>query len=180
MRNGFNQFNVPYMNELTANALGGAAQFGGNMPLGFINFSLDQIAGWLQDNPQTGAEPCPYPGGCGPPGRITSGGVFDRIIKQLPGQTPTPTGTPPIAGGCPPGQKEYYDILGFKHCGAPMVSDGKGTMGDEPTHSGQKIGGILGALGIGSDVDVKDMGKRFGLVILGAVLLVVALISLSR
>lgn len=56
MRNGFNQFSLPYMNELTANQFGAASVFGGNTPLPFIRYSMDTIANWFQGQqaPQTG------------------------------------------------------------------------------------------------------------------------------
>lgn len=181
MRNGFNQFSIPYMNELTANQLGVASTFGGNTPLGFINQSLGTISNWFQG-------PCPYAGGCGPPGRITPG-EFERIIRGLPGQTPTP-GTPRT----PPT---------FPTQGPPVVgpgSPGVPSLPPEGTPEGDRIrdamglprkgggGGLAGncsvfdlecwfARLIGSDV-LRDAGKRIGLVLLGAALLIVAIVSL--
>jgi len=129
----------------------------------------------LQGDPQTGDPNCPFVGGCGPP-KVLTPGQADKVLRNR---------TPPIAdtggqqGNCPPGQKEYYDILGFKHCGAPMVSDGKGTMGDDPTHSGQAVGGALGSLFPGGLIDPGSW-KRLGLVVLGALLLLIALQAMLR
>lgn len=179
MRNGFNQFSIPYMNELTANQLGAAAQFGGNMPLNFINSSLGRIAQFFQDGR--------------PQDRITDPRVWDRIIRGLPGQTPDPATarTPPIvppSAGCPPGEVEYKDIFGFSRCGKRTISDGPGTVGDDPTRSGQKaeaaIGAVTGAVGGIFSPDWinsaggKDTAKRVGLVLLGGALLIVAIVSL--
>lgn len=212
MRNGFNQFSVPYMNELTARGIGAASNFGGNMPLGYINFSLDQIAGWLSGQGRTAPQsvsgaintmfqdqqPQQQP-------RITSGSVWDRVAReyeewlkrtgivlpQAPQAPEAPTAprspdfNPNAQSNCPPGEKEYYDILGFKRCGKPMISDGRGTLGDDPTHSGQKAGAIADVGGflfgdfLGSDLG-KDLAKRVGLIILGALLLLLAIYGLMK
>lgn len=90
---------------------------------------------------------------------------------------------------CPPGEVEYKDIFGIKRCGKPLVSDGKGTLGDDPTHSGQKAGAIADALGIDlqggledfltSDA-AKDLAKRIGLSILALVLLAATLYRVAK
>lgn len=166
MRNGFNQFSIPYMNELTANQLGAASQFGGNMPIGFINYSLDQVASWFAT----------------PQDRIRDTREWERIIRGLPGQGPAapiprtpPTfpvdpqqGLPPITPTSP----------GVPHLPAPGAPGGdvRDRMG-----AGQGIGAGCGFFDLECWLQspaLKDAGKRIGLVLLGGALLIIAIISL--
>lgn len=167
MRNGFNQFNVPYMNELTANQFNAASVFGGNMPLGFVNYSMDVINSFFQNPsaPQTG-RPEDFEEVI-----INGKKVLRRKVTQigeilgLPQQPSTPS-TPPIAGGCPPGEVPYKDILGMQRCGKRMQSD--------PTPEEKEKAGIGSNLFGGFDL----LNTKTVIILVGLVLLIAAVVSM--
>lgn len=180
MRQGFSQFSIPYMNELTANQFNASSVFNGNMPLGFVNYSMDVISNFFQnpDAPQVDPK-------TGMPNRpqdfetviINGRKVLRRKISEidtilgLPGTGTQPT-TPPIAGGtnpanqCPPGEVPYTDILGFKRCGKRMQSD--------PTPEEKEKAGISSNV-FGS---FELLNTKVVVILIGLVLLVAAIVSL--
>lgn len=178
-RNGFNSFSVPYMNELTANQYNVASIFNGNMPVGFVNHSLETISNFFQNpqkpKPATGPEilqmpnrgiQFPEPGT--PP-------IYDGDTGQ------TIPGTPPIIppntaskAGC-----NIIDLILGRPCtgplvgNAPMKSDGKGTLGDDPTHSGAAVDSVIKSVG-----GLGELSTRTIIVVIGIVILVAAIVSL--
>lgn len=188
MRNGFNQFSVPYMNELTANQFNAASVFNGNTPLGFVNYSMDIISNFFQ-NPQNPPE-------TGRPEDfeeviINGRKVLRRKRTQIEGilGLPSPT-TPPIAGGTNPAStgikkcdanSTFFDrILGRCCIGEVingkciLISDGKGTIGDDPTKSGKKaeeaIKNPLSA--------VTELSTKTVIILIGLILLIAAVVSM--
>ena len=195
MRQGFNTFSVPYMNELTAGQFNAASVFNGNMPLGFVKYSMDVISNFTngQQQPQAG-RPEDYE-----EVQMKIGGKIITVkrrkrtqiddILQLPDRT-API-TPPIAGGQSPAQSAtglkkcddnstFLDrILGRCCIGeivngqCVLVSDGKGTIGDDPTHSGKKVGDAIDAIG-----GLTELSTRTVVILVGLILLIAAIISL--
>jgi len=171
MRQGFNQFSIPYMNELLANQYGAASQFNGNMPLGFVNYSMDIINSFFQNpnDPKTG-RPEDFEEVI-----INGKKVLRRKTTQLgqilglPPTTATPT-TPPInpQGNCPPGQVEYKDIFGYKHCGTQMQSD--------TTPEERKAAGIKTLENPFSSL--FELSNKTVIILVGIVILIAALVSL--
>ncbi|MCI0612539.1 hypothetical protein L0244_06075 [bacterium] len=178
------------MNELTANQFNAGSVFGGNMPLGFINYSMDVISNYFQqpkNPPQTGRPE-----------------DFEEVIFQgrkvlrrkrtqiedilaLPSRPPV---TPPIAGGQNPaitGVKKcdanntFFDRIFGRCCVGEirdgkciLVSDGKGTIGDEPTHSGKKVDELLQNPLSG----LTDLSTKTVVILVGLILLIAAVVSL--
>lgn len=180
MRNGFNQFSVPYMNELTANQFNAASVFGGNMPLGFVNYSMDVINSFFQNPsaPQTGRpedfEEVIINGRKVLRRKTTQLGTILGLPSATPGLPQTPT-TPPIAGGtnpaakqCPPGEVPYNPTLApwLTLCGKQMQSD--------PTPEEKEKAGI------GSDLfgGFELLNTKVVIILVGLVLLIAAVVSL--
>lgn len=183
MRNGFNQFGVPYMNELTANQFNAASVFGGNMPLSFVNYSMDIISNFFQNpkNPPQTGRPEDFEEVI-----INGRKVLRRKRTQiedilgLPSRTPT---TPPIAGDikkCDANSTFFDRILGRCCVGeiidgkCILVSDGKGTLGDDPSKSGQKMEELLkNPLG-----GLTELSTKTVVILVGLILLIAAIVSL--
>jgi len=190
MRNGFNQFTVPYMNELTANQYNATSVFGGNMPLGFVQYSMDVINGWFQ-------QPVPRTGKPEDFEEVIINGrrVLRRRRTQaddifnLPSTGTTSPTTPPIAGGTNPTQQGAiqkctdangiidrllgrccpFEVINGK---CIMVSDGKDTMPD-PYGAGKKVEGMIESVG-----GLTEISNRTVIILIGLILLIAAIVSL--
>ncbi|MCI0613428.1 hypothetical protein L0244_10590 [bacterium] len=181
MRNGFNQFSIPYMNEITANQIGAASVFNGNTPLGFINYSFDAISNFLNqrpDEPRTGR-----------PEDFEEVVINGRKVKRRKVTQIDQILTPPIAGGVNPASgikkcdanSTFFDRLLGRCCVGEvvngkcmLVSDGKDSIGDDPSKSGEKAEGLLkNPLGA-----VTELNTKIVVILIGLILLLGAIVSL--
>lgn len=181
MRNGFNQFQIPYMNEITANQLGAASQFNGNTPLGFVNFSFDTISNFLQQTPSA-----PRTGRPEDFEEVIIRGrkVLRRKQTQIDQILTPPTfpQTPPIASGirkCDASSTFFDRILGKCCIGEVvngkclLISDGKDVLGDDPTKSGKKVEGAIESIG-----GFAELSTRTVIILIGLILLIAAVVSM--
>lgn len=184
MRNGFNQFNIPYMNELTANQFGAASTFGGNMPLGFINYSMDVISSFFQNpnNPPQTGRPEDFEEVI-----INGRKVLRRKRTQiedilgLPSRTPT---TPPIVEGdikkCDANSSVFDRMLGrccvgeIKDGKCILVSDGKDVLGDDIGKTGKTAEDFFKNPLSG----LTELSTRTVIILIGLILLIAAVVSL--
>lgn len=159
----FDLFELPQFSSLMANEFGAETSFRANTPTPYVDFSLNQLLSILNTPNES-----PFPTRAYPESNELENLLsFFSSRNQLPfPQAPSYAsgfqGAEDIrerlrrvrdeanrvlgeAGGttasditCPAGEVPYTDILGRRKCGKPMISDGKGTMGDVPNMPSKK------------------------------------------